>query len=198
MSIKRDLPEVVALRQKIEAKFGRTPAVHEDFVDLREAILQEINERISETTLERVWGYSTRGYDNISLRIMNLLCLYAGFESWDSFCRHLKEAGAVESDVFDMESVTVDELLPGDRLRIGWQPDRVCTIRYLGEGRFVAEEAINSKMHPGDTFSCLQLQLGIPAYLENLTSSTGEIYGKRYGVGLKHGLSILQKLDNGV
>ena len=194
MAIKRDLPEIAALLDRIAKKIGFNPSVRGDFSTLGNAIFDEIKEHVSETTLERVWGYSTRGYNNISLRTLNVLSEFVGFHSWDDFCLQLLREDIAESDTFVTECIATADLVEGDRLIIGWRPDRLCRLTYLGDNRFIADETINSKLQPGDTFSCLQFQRGTPLFMENVVSASGEPYAPRLGVGLRNGLSILQIL----
>lgn len=194
MAIDSKFPQIFLLREKVEKAFGRTPHVHSDFEDLRDSIFAASKDHISETTLERLWGYSTRGYDSVSRRTLDVLSAFAGATDWERFLQQLKEEGNSESDMFDYEFIDVANLQPGDRLRIGWLPDRLCIIRYLGSGRFVAEETRNSKLEPGDTFRCLQLQLHRPLYVSDLRSESGELKGVSYGIGLQHGLTTLQRL----
>lgn len=196
MGINRNLPEIKELKAEIEKKANLKPVTHDDFVYIRETIYNEIKEQISETTLERIWGYSTRGYNNISTRILGILCVFLGYKSWLEFLDHLKESKNIESDVFDLDSLSTDELNKGDRIIIGWQPNRRCKLKYLGNNRFETLEAINSKLQPGDTFSCLQFQLSSPLFAEELRSADGILRGKRYGIGLKNGLTILQRSDD--
>ena len=192
MSTNRNLPEIEALRKAVIEKVGFEPHVHADFVKMRDIIFDDIKNHISETTLERMWGYSTRGYENVSIATLNLLSRFAGYKDWDGFRNYLKTSGCSESDMFDRESIASTELRPGDILLLGWQPDRTAKVRYLGENRFVAEETANAKLQPGDTFSCLQFQLHVPLFLEDPASADGSPKGKRYGVGLKNGLTMLQ------
>lgn len=194
MAIDSKSPQISLLREKVEKAFGRTPHVHSDFEDLRDSIFAASKDHISETTLERLWGYSTRSYDSVSRRTLDVLSAFAGANDWETFLQQLKEEGNSESDMFDYEFIDVTDLQPGDRLRIGWLPDRLCIIRYLGSSRFVAEETRNSKLEPGDTFSCLQLQLHRPLYVSDLRSESGELKGVSYGIGLQHGLTTLQRL----
>lgn len=194
MGIACDLPEITVLKEKVEEGFGSSLNVHSDFEALREDIFRITKEYVSETTLERLWGYSTRRYDSVSRRTLDVLCHYTGLSNWDAFTESLRKEGAHESDLFDRKAIVVDKLSPGARLRIGWAPDRICIVRYLGANRFVAEETINSKLKPGDTFSCLQFQLHMPLYAENLRDSEGGLKGKSYGMGLVHGLTTLQIL----
>lgn len=195
MTVDSKSPELSCLRQRIEGLFGLPLKVHSDFLVLRDSIFQKSRQLISETTLERVWDYSTRGYARVSRHTLEVLSSYAGFRGWDEFLAKLKEEDNSQSNMFDVESVESAELAEGDRLRIGWQPDRVCIIRYLGSNRYVAEETCNAKMQPGDTFSCLQFALHHPLYLEDFTPAVGTAApGVRYGVGLRNGLTMLQRL----
>lgn len=194
MAIDSKSPEIVILKERIESLFGRRLEVHSDFEELRDKIFSTTKEHISETTLERIWGYSTRGYNSVSKRILDILSSYTGAGSWYLFLHRMKETESSESDLFDLDSINSIELHPGARLRIGWPPDRDCVIRYVGDNRYVAEETSNSKLLPGDTFSCNQFQLHRPNYLTDLKDANGNLKGRSYGIGLRHGLTSLQLL----
>lgn len=196
MSVKSTRPEIEALKRDIEKKSMITPRTRVDFLKLRELIFNRINDYISESTLERLWNYSSRTAENFSLRILNLLSQYAEDCDWEEYCRRLSLHRKSESDMFDVNGISTSELRPGDRVVIGWQPDRQCSVRYLGDNRFVAEETHNSKLQAGDTFSCLHFQLGHPLYCENLESANGSRSGKRYCAATVHGLSMLQLKQN--
>lgn len=45
-----------------------------------------------------------------------------------------------ESEMFDTEVIISCDLAVGDRLRIGWLPNRICEVRYLGNNSFVAAQ----------------------------------------------------------
>lgn len=194
MAIDSKSPEISVLRQRVEARFGQTPMVHAQFVILGDEIFRQTKEHVSETTLERIWNYSTRGYQTVSLRSLDVLCRYIGISDWNAFLLKLKEENGSESDIFDVPAISTKNLDAGSRIKIGWQPDRVCIVRYLGDNRFVCEESRNAKMKPGDSFSCLQMQLHNPLYLDDF-SSPDLPAGSRYGIGLRHGLTVLQVLS---
>lgn len=195
MSIESTIPQIAALRECVERRFGRPLHVHADFLALVADIESLHRQHISESTLERVWGYSTRGYDRISLRTLDLLAQYAEAGSWDGFCAELRRHGNTESEMFDDESVRTSDLRVGDRVRIGWQPDRVCTVRYLGGKRFIAEECVNAKMRCGATFSCLCFQRGRELHLDDFINGGEEGSQPRcYVVGNRHGLTLLEHL----
>ncbi|MBO5698720.1 MAG: hypothetical protein J6R79_01785 [Bacteroidaceae bacterium] len=193
MGIKRNIPQISALRQCVERRIGKKLVVHADFQALTAEIETSLRQHISETTLERVWGYSTRGYDTVSLHTLNLLAMYAEGCSWEDFCTLLQEVTNCESEFFNSEHIDSSELTEGDRLRIGWLPNRICEIRYLGENRFQAEHCENSKLQAGDTFSCLQFTLGRPLTMTDLRRDN-TLLGPTYVVGQKNGVTTLVKI----
>lgn len=188
-------PRIVSLRLAVQETFGRQPIVHNDFVALVDEIERKTRQHISESTLERLWNYSTRKHSGVSLHTLNLLALYAGKNDWKIFCQSLRESDGQESELFDADVIDSAELLPDDRLQIGWLPDRICTVRYLGDNRFIAEECINSTMQPGDTFSCLQFQLHRPLTMDAFRQKDADDdTNRRYTVGSRNGLTTLKKL----
>jgi hypothetical protein len=166
MSIQTNIPQIAALRREVEGVFGGPLLTHVHFVSLADAIESTLREHISPTTLERVWGYSTRHYDTVSRRTLDVLANYANVGNWDEFCQIIIQRAGTESDFFTNDIVSVSALQVGTRLRLGWQPDRVCEVRYVGEYRFVVESVTNGSLRAGDSFSCMQFQLGRLLYMD--------------------------------
>lgn len=198
MNFKTDLPQIVALRQQVEAKAGITLKTHGDFLRLVKIIEETMKEHISESTLERVWGYSTRGYDSISLRTLSLLSRFIGDEGFQAFCLRLKDEAQIESEMFVADAIVTSALEVGDRLQIGWLPDRMIAVRYLGDNRFVVETSENSSIQSGDKFSCLQMQKGREMYMDlfQRVAETGAPNpDARYVVGQQNGLTTLRVVE---
>ena len=193
MSIQANIPEIAALRREVENKYGTPLHTHAHFVSLTEAIEVALREHISPTTLERVWGYSTRHYDTVSRRTLDVLARYTDKESWDSYCNYLKQMNGTESDFFTDGLLSVSTLSIGTRLRLGWQPDRMCEVRYMGDYRFVVEQVRNGSLQVGDTFACLQFQLGKMLYMDCFKRANEDSKEEqRYAVGRENGLTILE------
>ena len=190
MTIKSDIPQICALRERIENKLGKTLNTHSDFVELTSLIELELRQHISESTLERVWNYSTRGYDTVSLRTLNVLSNYAIGSNWNAFCDLLMKENKIESEVFNLEVISTQDLNIGDKVRIGWLPNRICVVRYLGENNFVAEHCENSTMKEGDTFVCHQFILGKELVMSDFRQSPNNPE-KVYIVGKEHGITTL-------
>ena len=193
MNIKSDIPQIYVLRQRVEHKAGCPLDTHGDFLTLSAKIEACLREHMSESTLERIWGYSTRHYDTVSSRSLNVLSRFIGFHSWEEFCNSLS-SGNPGSELFDGDSIDVAELESGARIRLGWAPDRVCIVRYLGDFQFIAEVTENSTMQPGDTFYCRQFQKNRAAHLDNFCKAGTE---KRhtYIIGKNTGITTLEETD---
>ena len=196
MSIQANIPQIAALRGEIEVAESNALLTHLHFVALTEKIEQRLHEHISPTTLERVWGYSTRHYDKVSRRTLDVLARYIGADGWDDYVGRLRSTAGRESEEFTNDILNVSSLAVGTRLLIGWQPDRLCEIRYLGDYRFVVERVENSALRVGDSFSCLQFQLGKELYMDCFQRAGDPSEEKaRYAVGQSHGLTTLRNLN---
>ena len=192
MSVSVNRPEIVVLRSRVEETFGKPLETHNAFISLVGAIETAVREHLSESTLERMWGYSTRTAAAISLRTLNVLSRYIGSSSWKSFCSDLNTAQH-ESEEFTGKSIVSSFLENGTCLQLGWLPNRLIIVEYQGENRFVVKESKNSSLMPGDSFECLQIQEGRPLYLDRFRRF-GSQSETRYVVGEQSGLTTAQVL----
>ncbi len=117
----------------VEEKAGFKMHTHADFIVLVECIGNALHEHVSETTLERLWKYSTRHYKTVSLRTLDVLSEYCGYQSWDVFCEMLLKTSQIESEIIE-EVLYSDSIPVGQKMKISWLPDRTIIIRHLGEG----------------------------------------------------------------
>ena len=121
------------------------------------------------------------------------LSRYVGKATWKEFCDELKSSSPVESEEFAGESIVSSYLQAGQRLQLGWLPDRLITVQYLGVNRFVVLESLNSSLLPGDSFECLQIQTGRQLYLDRFTRVSSD-KESRYVVGDRSGLTLVRLL----
>lgn len=194
MSIKKNIPQVKALKNKVEELYGESLTTHWQFIDLVSQIEKKTKVHISETTLERVWNYSTRHYDNVSAHTLDVLSRYATGDSWKEFCKKL-EGTDRESGFFTDRSISASDLNPGDQILIGWMPNRLCELTYLGNNLFEVLRSENTSVSKGDTFNCYIMQLGRPMYLDNYHRSNDTevtLSGTRYAIGQNNGLTTLE------
>ena len=110
MSVNIDTPLIAALKIEVEKVVG-TISGHDKFVKLTELIESKCKEHISVTTLERLWGYSTRSANRISERILDIIARFVDTKNWDDFC-------AIQN--VNIESVLFegDDIINCDNLKI--------------------------------------------------------------------------------
>ena len=190
MSVSNNIPQVAALKSAVEKVVGGRLQTHNAFIDLVVDIERTVGEHMSESTLERMWGYSTRECSSISVRTLNVLSRFAGSRSWEDFCEMVKAQSPKESEELEMARgcIDVSSLTQGARLQISWLPDRVITVEYRGQYRFEVLSSENSSICAGDSFCCLSMQPGRELYLDKFRRSGCDLES-RYVVGQKSGIT---------
>ena len=159
------------LRTDIETALNRKLVTPKDFDFLRERIFARLHVLVSRTTLMRIWGYVNEGVEpsNSTLRILSQ---FLGYRDWEAYCQNaLLPKEQQSSPVMSRRLSVTNELSRGERLRLTWQPQRVCDVEYLGE-----------------LFQCSLIVEGEPLYLDNLRQGNrppiAYVCGKKTGVWL--------------
>lgn len=176
---------IEALKTKIEKTMGREMKTPRDFDFLSARIYGFTKVHLSPTTLKRLWGYLQKESNHKpQIFTLDTLAKTAGYVDWKAFRQSLDEEG--DSDFINNESLKVSALIPGDRIRLLWHPDRAVTIRFEGMDLFTVEESINSKLSAGDIFHVNYIVNGKPLMLYCLVHEGGApsnyICGSRNGV----------------
>lgn len=193
MGININTPQIIALRNEVERIFGKITS-HSYLQKLSEEIEYKCKEHVSVSTLERLWNYSTRNVNNISVRILDIISCFVGAENWEHFCQEQQKNGNKESELFESKNaINCDNLKKGTLIKLGWAPDRICEIEYIGDNRFIATHTQNSSIKPGDSFKCLQMEQGRELYMDCFTREGEEMNNStaRYVVGQSSGITII-------
>ena len=184
------IPEVTALLEAVECKYGRKVSTSTDFESLSVVIEHEIGEYLSSSTLKRLWGYvSLRPTPRIST--LDVLCRYIGHQSFAAYREALKYSGAVVSAFFSAPCISSSELEAGEKLTIGWAPNRLVTLRYEGDDTYGVMTVENAKLQVGDRFRATQFLLGYPLYIDHIQRSDGTT--PSYVAGKNGGLNRVEK-----
>jgi hypothetical protein len=192
MAVRTDIPQIAALRNAVEKHFGHPIESRTDFSLLAQEIERVTHDHIAENTLRRLWG-KIAGYGTVFTRTLDVLCRYVGYEHWKTFCTEIQNSSPRESDIVSKgTTIKVEDLVSGDRIRIGWLPDRICVVEYVGGRTFKAIDAKNSTLQVGDTFECSIMIKNYPLFVDNLVH--GGEHCTRYSIGLTNGLTTLEKL----
>lgn len=187
-------PEIIELRHRIELSISRKVKTPADFDFLAGVVWERLHETISPTTLKRLWGYID-GADTTRNSTLNLLSKFIGYKDWDGFLKELENNDEIQSATILSRHILTQDLQPADMIEVGWQPNRYCLFRYLGNSVFKVEKSSNSKLKVGDTFMCNLFIMGEPLYMDNLIQE-----GKppvAFVVGNKTGLTLLELVKSG-
>ena len=181
-------PELASLRAAVEKKYGRGIHTSTDFESLSVIIEQTTREFVSASTLKRIWGYVS-SHPVPRIATLDVLARYVGDRDFGAFRKALMLSPS-ESAFFTTRYITAESLSPGDRLVIGWNPNRQASLEYLGEARFRVLESENASLKPGDEFCTSQFLLGQPLFLGRIRR--GETETPSYVAGKKEGLTRLE------
>lgn len=184
----KQIPELNYLLSEVEKRYGRRLTTATDFEALSVVIEHEINEMLSASTLKRLWGYvSSNPVPRIST--LDILCRYIGKRDFLTFCENIKKSPEFESSFFTAKFVSSSYLQEGCTVEIGWNPNRVVRLQYLGGSKFKVLSSLNSQLKADDEFEVSSFILGYPLYISRIFRD-GE-YTPSYIAGSNDGLTIL-------
>ena len=156
------------LQSEIESALKKKCRTPKDFDFLRERIYARLHILVSRTTLMRIWGYVDEG---VTARegTLDILAQFLGYQDWDVYCQNYQLPKEHQSGPVLSRRLSVNKtLVPGERLRLIWQPGRICDIEYLGDLQFRVIASERTRLKAGDTFECSLIIDGEPLYLDNL------------------------------
>lgn len=182
------------LRSEVEAALKKKLCTPKDFEYLRERIYARLHTLVSRTTLMRLWGYIEK---DVTPRkgTLDILSKFLGYKDWESFQENTMLPKEQQSSPVMSRNLSVNtDLCIGEKLRLTWQPGRVCDVEYLGNLSFRVIASENTRIQPGDTFQCSLIVEGEPLYLDNLRKGDGSssaetiayVCGKKTGVNFEH------------
>lgn len=182
--------EIDCLRKAVECKLHRRLLAPGDFDMLIAKIAESSNDRISRSTLKRVWGYVSNKH-HLRNETLSILARFVGYDDWTDFCE--KHSGFVDSDMLVGEKICTSDLEMGDMIEIGWNPDRICQLEYVGNDEFIVRRVEHAKLSVGDSFRAVSFCIGQPLVVSCLKRfSDGHEYS--YVAGRRNGLTKLKKL----
>lgn len=144
-------PEIEQLMRCVEQRYGNLLRTTTDFEVFSMHLKRTTASELSPSTLKRMWGYVADDH-HPRRSTLDVLAKYAGHGSFDDFVQWLRNQQTDNSEYINLEQIVSSDLAVGDSVRIGWSPDRMLLLSYLGANRYEVVEACNSKIVVGDTF----------------------------------------------
>ena len=77
---------------------------------------------------------------------LDSLSAYIGHKDYASFLLWLKNSTRYNSSFFDACQLVSSDLERGDNVEIGWAPNRLLRLEYIGDSAYRVVEAHNSKL----------------------------------------------------
>lgn len=182
---------ITLMRQLVEESANHTVNTSNDFIFLSGEIQGRLKETLSASTLKRLWGY-VDGYASVRPSTLDILARFVGFPDWETFVSDYCEVESVQSSHRVMsESLYTKDLDIGDQVKICWNPNRRCMLKYLGNSLFEVVTSENAKLKPGDRFLCQRFTMNQPLYVELLTQDGNT---ELFVMGNKGGLTEVRPL----
>ncbi len=165
------------LKNRIELKFGKAIRYPKDCEALSIDINKVCDEKISATTLKRVFGL-VETVKKPRLFTLDVLAQYAGFSSWDTAVHNIElhDGSSFEGDALLLTS-TLDK---GKEIKIAYSPDRELVVEYLQHNNFVVKNSSKSKLLPNDIIIVHRFEVGYPLVCEKVIRNSKEL-GKFIG-----------------
>lgn len=144
-------PQIEELKSLIEQKYGKVLGTTTDFEAFSWHLKKMTDKNISASTLKRLYGYV---HDDHKPRMITLdtLAQYLGYENFKEFTQWLKTSTKYNSSFFMAQQLISSDLQEGMEVAIGWSPNRLLKLRYLGNSTYEVLTSENSKLQAGDKF----------------------------------------------
>ena len=157
-------PEIEELKRLVEEHYGKRLTTTTDFEEFSVILRLRHDISVSPSTLKRLYGYVS---DSHKPRMLTLdsLSAYIGHKDYSSFLLWLKNGTHYNSSFFDAGQLVSSDLEQGDIVEIGWAPNRLLRLEYLGESTYHVLEAQNSKVEADDRFITGCFIKGQPLFL---------------------------------
>lgn len=185
-------PEIEELKLLIEKQYGKKLSTTTDFDEFSLVLLRKYNLNVSTSTLKRLYGY-VADIHKPRLRTLDMRALYIGHKNYAEFVDWLKSSTCYNSSFFSSNQLLSCDIRPGGFVEIGWSPNRLLRLEYLGDSTYRVANSSNSKIHVGDMFVTGCFIKGCPLYLPYLIRN-GE-HTLPFVAGRNGGLSIVRKIN---
>ncbi|MBR1934034.1 MAG: hypothetical protein IJ841_10165 [Prevotella sp.] len=118
-------------------------------------------EHIGLNTMKRLLGFIA---DERTPRTstLDIVARYLGYDRWEALRLSDEQQSNSAFDDQPGSELLADDLDVGQRVLVGYQPNRLLTLRYQGQHRFIVEQSQHSKLQAGDQIVLTHLVSGYP------------------------------------
>lgn len=187
-------PEIEELKLLVEQRYGKKLSTTTDFDELSLSLQKRHGLAVSSSTMKRLYGYVGDSHKP-RVQTLDMLAKYIGHKDYATFMTWLKTSTRYNSSFFDANQLVSSNIPTGGFVEIGWAPNRLLRLEYLGESKYRVVESRNSKMREGDVFVTGCFIKGSPLYLPYIERD-GQ-HTPPFVAGRNGGLSIMREVNTG-
>ena len=96
---------------------------------------------IGETTLKRMLGFTSDSGRTPHRSTLNIIAEFLGYKNYDAMALDLELDEVVISDFDERDAIETDTLNIGDIVEITYLPNRLFSLKYVGDCRFIIEKS---------------------------------------------------------
>lgn len=145
--------------KRIEQEFGKKLRYNSDCDALSEAVFEKTGERLSRSTLERMFGLV--GKQVVPRKsTLDILASYLGYSSYEMLVKDIGEYNDI-SDFMHVEEIVSSDLPEGSQIQFTYEPKRRFVLTYLGNNNYVVDEVYGSRnIQKGDRLTVSHIVKG--------------------------------------
>ena len=144
---------------------------------LPETIKNETGVLLGETTLKRMFGF-TNDPRTPHRSTLNVIAEFLGYKNYDAMALDLELPEVIISEFEERDAIETDTLNIGDIVEITYLPNRLFSLKYVGDSRFIIESVENSRnLLAGDIVRITHVEKGFPLYMSEVVRD-----GKNLGI----------------
>jgi hypothetical protein len=179
------------IKQKIEERFGKAVRYPKDCEALASIISSVCNERVSASTLKRLYGF-VKGVEQPRQFTLDLIAQYIDFPDWDALINKINNVNY--SEFISLTEITTDNLVENEIIEFGYKPERNLAVKFLGKQQFEVIKSEKSKLTVGDIITVYHFVLGYPLLINEVKRNNKHL--GQYIAGKLSGLAYIRKVEN--
>ena len=157
------IPEL--LKNRIELRFGKAIRYAKDCIQLSAEIEKHCHEKISATTLKRVFGLAVSDTQP-RMFTLDVLAHYAGYGKF----KNVVSPSFLSQHVDEMnkKNILPKSLMKKQKVKVIYHPDKKLELEYQKDSFFKVTDAQKSHLQKGDLVEIIQLQKELPLVCEKV------------------------------
>jgi hypothetical protein len=177
------------IRKQIEAKFGQPIRYSKDCNNLASQISASCKCRVSASTLKRLLGF-VKGLKEPRSFTLDVIAEYLDCNSWDELLEKSYNRKPIEKPV--IEKLSHSQIRKGEQIQIGYAPNRLLTLKYLGKEYFEVVESTDNKLIAGERIRASTFILSHPLFIPERVQGSRSLLA--YTAGKISGLTFIRKV----